>query len=452
MIHKPFSGKPVAVCFALLVCLILAIPQALADTAKKKPKGKPVKAPAVEISREETIYETLKARYLKLRNTDPTVRRQAEWNQLIKEMAGYASDWPRSKNAPAALFNAASLAGIIYGEHRSREFLEKNTELLSKLIDRYPSDNLADDALLKLGDLFLYELKDEEQAELFYQQVRSRYPDGDMYDVAGVRLKAVADGSYKKRARDKDDGDDEEQNGAGKGSARYVVVIDPGHGGEDQGAVGYGGLLEKDVALDVSIELSKLLQQDSFAKVRLTRTRDEFIPLIDRTGIANESGADIFVSLHANASPSKKLTGLEVYYLDNSNDKASRALAARENESIRFEGPEADLQYMLSDLIQNVKLEDSILLANFIRRSIVSAVSAAGYRVKDLGVKKAPFYVLVGAHMPCVLVEMSFIDNPEDGRNLSSREYRKSMASGLNSGIRGYLAGHGHKTADGNSR
>ncbi|MBI2357900.1 MAG: N-acetylmuramoyl-L-alanine amidase, partial [Deltaproteobacteria bacterium] len=184
------------------------------------------------------------------------------------------------------------------------------------------------------------------------------------------------------------------------------IVLDPGHGGKDPGAIGIGGVAEKDIVLSLAKKLAKKLKQEMGVEVVLTRQDDTFIPLEDRTAIANAEEADLFVSLHVNASPNPNLRGIETYYLDNTNDEASIRLAARENATSRRNI--SDLQFILSDLTQNSKLEDSITLAHRVHSSLVSHMGRRYRDLKDLGVKKALFYVLVGARMPSVLLETFF--------------------------------------------
>jgi N-acetylmuramoyl-L-alanine amidase len=220
------------------------------------------------------------------------------------------------------------------------------------------------------------------------------------------------------------------------------VVLDAGHGGEDAGAEGLGGLLEKDVVLDIVLRLEELLQARSDLFVHLTRRGDDFIPLAERTKTANLFKADLFISIHNNASPAGRMQGLETYYLDNTNNEASRKLAERENRfwTDNSGTVQSDLQFMLSDLIQNMKKDDSIALAGFLHRSILQNVRSTYSGVKDLGVKKAPFYVLVGAHMPCVLLELLFIDNEGEGMLLANPEFRQELAKGIYIGINLFLS------------
>lgn len=216
-----------------------------------------------------------------------------------------------------------------------------------------------------------------------------------------------------------------------------LIVIDPGHGGmDDLGGIGVGGIFEKDVALQISFYLEEFLQARLRAKTLLTRRTDIGMELERRTQFANDNQADLFISIHTNASPRRNAVGMETYYLDNTNDKASLRLAERENQGLRFPG--TDLGFILSDLIQNAKLDESITLAHHIQNALVRTVGAVHSDVRDLGVKKAPFYVLVGAHMPCVLVETSFIDHPVEGRRLGERRYQRLLAEALFRGVKRY--------------
>lgn len=216
----------------------------------------------------------------------------------------------------------------------------------------------------------------------------------------------------------------------------HKIVLDPGHGGKDPGAIGVDGLAEKDIVLSVALKLARKLKREMGIDVVLTRKDDRFVPLEERTAIANAENADLFVSLHMNASPNHAVRGLETYYLDNTTDEASIRLAARENGTAP--NKISDLQFILSDMTQNMKLEDSITLADRLQRSLVRTMGRQMTGVKDLGVKKALFYVLVGARMPSVLVEMFFITNKRDGRAMAQERYQDDVVDALYEGIREY--------------
>lgn len=220
------------------------------------------------------------------------------------------------------------------------------------------------------------------------------------------------------------------------GPSLRKIVLDPGHGGKDPGAIGVRGVAEKDIVLAIAKKLAKKLKGEMGIEVVLTRQEDIFIPLEDRTAIANAEDADLFISLHVNASPNPQAKGVETYYLDNTNDEASIRLAARENGTSRR--GISDLQFILSDLTQNSKLEDSITLAHRLHSSVVSHMGPRYGEVKDLGVKKALFYVLVGARMPSILVEMFFVTNKVEGPALGRQPYQDALVEALYQGIRKY--------------
>ena len=214
------------------------------------------------------------------------------------------------------------------------------------------------------------------------------------------------------------------------------IVIDPGHGGKDPGAIGVGGIMEKDLVLSIAKKLALKLKNEMGIQVVLTRNDDRFVALEDRTHRANAEDADLFISLHTNASANGEARGVETYYLDNTSDEAAMRLAARENGGARK--TVSDLQFILSDMTQNMKLEDSITLAHRLQQSVVGGMSKAVGEVRDLGVKKALFYVLVGARMPSVLVEMFFITNRVEGPAMSHEANQDALVDSLFEGIQKY--------------
>lgn len=228
----------------------------------------------------------------------------------------------------------------------------------------------------------------------------------------------------------------------------YRIMIDPGHGGRDPGAVGVGGLKEKTVVLAISKRLGKKLESRLPVKVFYTRETDVFVPLPERTAQANAVKADLFISIHANASENPRLQGVETYYLNNTNDRATERLARRENgltppgltslESDRAP-PGSDLSFILSDLHHTASEPESIALAHTLQDSMMAQVAKRHSKVRNLGVKKGPFYVLVGAHMPCVLAEVSFLTHRVQGKLLRSSAYREAIAEGLFHGIARFI-------------
>lgn len=219
------------------------------------------------------------------------------------------------------------------------------------------------------------------------------------------------------------------------------IVLDPGHGGRDPGAAGYA--VEKEVTLAIAQRLAVLLRARLDADVVLTRTDDATLELRDRTARANAEGADLFVSIHLNSSPNGDLRGVETYYLNNTNDRATIRLASLENGLDLLhpgQGQQTDLRYILSDMIQVGKIDQSVQLARAVQRSLVRSVRTAARDAKDLGVKKGPFYVLVGAYMPCVLVEVAFLNHPVEGPRVATADYQERIAQGLYDGIAQFTA------------
>ena len=217
------------------------------------------------------------------------------------------------------------------------------------------------------------------------------------------------------------------------------IVIDAGHGGHDSGTLGPEGIQEKDVVLDVALRLGKLLKQRLGADVIYTRDDDTFVPLETRTAIANKAQADLFISVHANSSSDPTARGTEVYYLNFTTSPEALEVAARENavsdQSI----------YQLSDLVKKITLKDKIdeshEFASDVEGSLYSGLEAGNEGMKDRGVKKAPFVVLIGANMPSILAEISFLTNPEDARELRDPNYRERIAESLYRGVARYVSG-----------
>lgn len=225
-----------------------------------------------------------------------------------------------------------------------------------------------------------------------------------------------------------------------------TIVLDPGHGGHDPGAVGLSGLYEKDVVLDIALKLKKALSENQAFKVFLTREKDIFIPLEERTAFANSRNADLFISIHANASPNRSARGIETYLLNWTNDEESIRVSAREN-AISIKKMKAQMNkfksavsVILGDLMRDNKRDESIKLANYIQNSIVSELGEKYSEVRNHGVKNALFYVLFGAKMPSVLAEVSFISNPVEEKLLSKEDYKAHIAKAMADGVNTYAA------------
>jgi len=213
------------------------------------------------------------------------------------------------------------------------------------------------------------------------------------------------------------------------------IVIDPGHGGHDPGAKGKG-ITEAKLVLDVALRLEKLLQKIPGIEVVLTRRADDFVPLQERTALANHEGADLFLSIHANASASGQARGIETYYLNFADNLSAASVAARENAA------SGQAMGALPDFVKaialNNKLDESRDFATYVQRSMIERLRATNKTTKDLGVKQAPFVVLIGAAMPSVLAEISFVTNAQEVKLLGGAAYRQRIAEALFDAIRKY--------------
>jgi N-acetylmuramoyl-L-alanine amidase len=241
--------------------------------------------------------------------------------------------------------------------------------------------------------------------------------------------------------------------GAGFSMARQLglgvsrIVIDPGHGGHDPGAKGKG-VTEAELVLDVSLRLQRLLEKVRGVEVILTRQTDDFVPLQERTAIANREGADLFLSIHANASANNQARGIETYFLNFANNLSAAAVAARENAA------SGQAMGALPDFVKaialNNKLDESRDFATLVQHAMVDKLRTTNKTVKNLGVKQAPFVVLIGASMPSVLAEISFLTNAQEAKLLKGSPYRQRIAEALFTAIRKYQTSltHGQTVAE----
>jgi N-acetylmuramoyl-L-alanine amidase len=215
------------------------------------------------------------------------------------------------------------------------------------------------------------------------------------------------------------------------------IVIDPGHGGKDPGTYYKGGIKEKDIVLKLAKLVAQKIESQIGCEATLTRKTDRFIPLERRTAIANVQKADLFISLHINAHRKSRISGIETYYLNMATDERAVMVAAMENAT--SEKNISDLHTILNDLMLNTKISESSRLAHEVQKGMVAKARRKYKDTKSLGVKQAPFYVLIGAEMPAILLEIGFMTNPTERKRLLSTSYLNSLADGVVSGIDSYV-------------
>lgn len=218
----------------------------------------------------------------------------------------------------------------------------------------------------------------------------------------------------------------------------HSIVLDPGHGGKDPGTSNRAlGLYEKEITLDIARRLKYLFQKHSDYKIILTREKDEYMTLEERTAIANSKKGDLFISIHLNSARRRSVRGVESYFLSMTTDPWAMHVAAVENmvtgKSI------GDMEAIVDQIVNHARISESKILSQCIQENLVNQLEKKYKNIENLGVKKAPFYVLIGARMPAALVEVSFLSNYQEGKRLKSSAYRYSIAEGLYSGIQSYI-------------
>jgi N-acetylmuramoyl-L-alanine amidase len=381
--------------------------------------------------------------YLRLRNLDPTGDQPlhaTKWVVLAQEMNALYLTSPSAMPGRDLLF-AADTQMRVFRANRAPSYLARAKATADTLLS-LPEASTPEyaEALVLRGDIALAEGGAQESIRSFYQ--RAGEADARLVPLVQQRLQSLAHGTFQRYLPTSDLEVPRPVTRGGR-SPRTItkrIVLDPGHGGFDAGAVGASGLVEKEITLDIARRVKSLLERDPSIAVHLTRTDDVFVPLARRTAYANSRKGDAFVSIHLNASPSHQLRGLESYYLDTTDDEASRLLAEREN-GVPHGGDVDDLSYILSDLIQSGKLEESVELSHHLQASVHRATLPVYEESKSHGVKKGPFFVLVGAHMPCTLVELFFIDHPKDGAKLATDPFRSIVSEGLAKGLTQFALG-----------
>ena len=386
-----------------------------------------------------------RAEYIRLRNVDPTGKNhiyRKEWEVLAAGFRGILTSKGSESEKLRLRVISADTHLRLYRATKQRSYLMAASDSLNPLVAPGTTDlpaEMASEVYLLMGDIQVSGGGISDAASSWYR--KSIEAGGSAARVAQQRLMGISNGTFSRLIPSSDIESPrllrDSESLFRRGNAP-ILVIDPGHGGADAGALGSMGEQEKEITLDVARRVKTILEMRHGYRVYLTRESDIFVPLARRTAFANRKGAATFVSLHVNASAGHDADGLEAYYLDNTNDEASRKLAERENGIAHGESLD-DLSFMLGDLIQSGKLEDSIILTRSIEGALKQKIVKHGKGVRSLGVKKGPFFVLVGAHMPCSLIEMFFIDHPHDGRLLGQDHFRSALATGIADGIRSFL-------------
>jgi N-acetylmuramoyl-L-alanine amidase len=447
-------------------------------------------------SEANSAYFQAKKEYDSLKN-DPRRRQyRDQWMAVASHFEKVAKAYPESHRAPQALFNTARLYSDLSRVSLAQRDLKLSIETYKELARSYPQSSLADDAWMEIGLIYRDRKGDTAKAQAAFRaavvchgdmhkeaqaalsslapyQKSNKTIEEERMEIANLLLKNGLDqtnaNSLQEQENDEEDQLDSEEEKADDSSTPLVskneqanriqalqkagrkiplsvqvglkikrIVIDPGHGGHDPGAVGPTGLREKTVTLQVAQKLKAELEQDGF-EVFLTRDQDRFISLESRARFANRQKGDLFISLHCNAHKNRKLRGVETYTLNVTSNRYAIRLAARENAS--SERSVSDLQFVLADLATKANTSDSLGAARAIQSQLVAAESEGRKRpIRNLGVKQALFYVLLGARMPSVLVELAFISNRQDEKLLRTSYKQTSIAQAITDGVKQFIA------------
>ena len=448
----------------------------------------------------ELAYQRARQSFYALKADSEQRKDRGRWLAAAARFEAVAAHHPHGARAAEALFTAAELRSAL--ARLSFVAADRRAALgdYRQVAKLYPKSSLADDALFQAARIELDREDDPTAARADLDRLIERYPKGDMVRRARALLAALgpapkahavargakatapvatneaedgpADGAQDdaaaepsrpspkavKREQPSASGVEElRRAGAAPGGIPLSVqmglsvrrvVIDAGHGGHDTGAIGPGGTREKDVTLAIARKLAERLRRLGLT-VLLTRDGDRFVPLEGRAQFANQAHADLFISIHANANADPKQRGVETFFLDVTSDRYAIRLAARENQSPEDDGFDgrsvragrslSDLQFLLADLATRSHVEESRRLADRVQQSLVERSPRHGAGERDLGVKHALFYVLLGTRMPSILVETAFVSNPTEERRLRSPDYQDEVARGVAAGVERFL-------------
>jgi N-acetylmuramoyl-L-alanine amidase len=436
-------------------------------------------------------YQSARKGYYALKADAQRRKLRHNWQNVAKKFDAVAQRYPKSDRAPEALYTAGQLFEDLSQISRVAEDLDAAVGDYKKLLEVYPAHRLCDDAALALGRIQADRLGNVHEARRVLEASLEKYPRGDraretkallaslpaeddrqpaprriapkgekaaepiapapsavVAAIQKLELKPapeetkpappVADEKMaKERLKTVGRRDEEVTLAEQLGLKIRRVVIDAGHGGHDTGAIGPGGTREKDVSLALAHRVGDLLAESGL-EVLLTRDDDTFVRLEDRARIANEAKGDLFISIHCNSAQTGTYRGVETYTLNTSSDRYSIRLAARENSS--SEKGVSDLQFILADLATKANTDESQRLATRVQRSLVGSLRAKYTGIHDLGTKEALFYVLLGAKMPAILVETSFLSNSEEEKRLASHGYQEDVAQAIAQGVQDFLS------------
>jgi N-acetylmuramoyl-L-alanine amidase len=414
------------------------------------------------------LYYQAQKSYYHLMGSPAKQKFRHHWEKVIQDFSKVQTRFPKSPQAYKAVYTMARLYEGLNGVSKNTKDLDKALHFYKKVSHDYSPGTLTDDALFESAEIYR-DKRDFSSAAGILKTILEKYPNGDQAYKARQQYKNLASFVIHKKRKpepvtikqvklassSKKRPDKRKILGKGKRDYLYVpsseragrstplIVVDAGHGGKDQGAKSAKGVHEKDVNLTISRHVKAILVNRFKYRVIMTRQNDTFIPLKKRSEIANNRNADLFVSIHANAAKRKSAHGVETYFLGFSNNDRALATAARENGELVHSVKDDKVQEILASLITTTKINDSSRLAGTVQENLFRSSRKKFRGLKNLGVKEGPFYVLHGADMPSILVEVGFLTNPKEAHMLTKPNYLYRLASSIAEGIHKYLLDKG---------
>jgi N-acetylmuramoyl-L-alanine amidase len=425
-------------------------------------------------SNEPAVLQAATDAWKRLEDDGSRRKLREPWLAVVARLEAAGEALAPEQAGALGYFRAAQAAEKLYAESRLKADLRRAISLYETLAARCPKSTLADDALVAAAAHARKTLRDPESARRLLTQAvalggdraadaraqlaalppapkEPEDPETPLQIVAALEAHADRNQDVEapgplvhnatapelKRLHRTVMADTSVSLSEQAGLKVHRIIVDAGHGGHDFGATGPTGVHEKDVTLAIATKLASSLKTRGF-EVVLTREEDAYVALEERTSIANKERGDLFISIHANAHPSRKQAGVETYALNVSSNRFAMRLAARENATSTRSI--SDLQYLIADLATRANTVDSARLAEYVQRSIISGASKVAARPKDHGVKQALFFVLLGTRMPAVLVETAFISNPAEEKRLASAAYQSVLAESIAKGVDQFVA------------
>lgn len=384
-------------------------------------------------------YQKARECYVDLKANPEAQKLRQNWETCIREFDQVSKKYSRQVKGPDAQYSLGKLYEELAGASKNQADWLKAIKEYETFASRYSRNSMADDAYFASAKIHWEKFNHKREAKGNLLKVIKFYKTGDRAGEAGKYLDLVEKGIVPKSEMiPMQVSPAESSRAVVKAEEKFVVVIDPGHGGTDTGAIGPKGTKEKNITLSLSKQLADQISRElPNTKVYLTRTFDKTLTLDDRVNFANTKNADFFISIHANASNSKKQHGIQTYFLNNASDDASARLAAQENKN---SGKNlSDLDKIISTMVQNASTVESREFGRVVHKSLVSGLSRNYSGVVDQKLRSALFYVLVGVKCPSILVETSYISNPKEENLLKNKKYQAEIANSVADGVEQYI-------------